>query len=100
MKIIKSLEESGLIIKGITETVKNEAKEEMEDIMKIIKSLEESGLIIKGITETVKNEAKEQKFGFLSMLLEKLAASIFGNTLPEQGVIRAGEQTVIAGQNF
>ena len=34
------------------------------------------------------------------MLLEKLAASIFGNTLPEQGVIGAGEQTVIAGQNF
>ena len=59
--------------------------------MKIIKSLEESGLIIKGITEAVKNEAKEQKFGFLSMLLGKLAASIFGNPLPEQGVIRAGE---------
>ena len=72
----------------------------MEDIMKIIKSLEESGLIIKGITEAVKNEAKEQKFGFLSMLLGKLAASIFGNTLPEQGVIRAGERTVIAGQTF
>ena len=63
----------------------------MEDIMKIIKSLEESGLIIKGITEAVKNEAKEQKFGFPSMLLGKLAASIFGNPLPEQGVIRAGE---------
>ena len=50
----------------------------MEDLMKIIKSLEESGL----------------------MLLGKLAASIFGNTLPEQGVIRAGERTVIAGQTF
>ena len=28
MKIIKSLEESGLLIKGITETIKNETKEQ------------------------------------------------------------------------
>ena len=28
IKIIKSLEESGLLIKGVSETVKNEAKEE------------------------------------------------------------------------
>ena len=28
MKIVKSLEESGLLIKGINETIKNEAKEQ------------------------------------------------------------------------
>ena len=28
MKIVKSLEESGLIIKGVSETIKNEAKEQ------------------------------------------------------------------------
>ena len=28
MKIIKSLEESGLLIKGVSETIKNEAKEQ------------------------------------------------------------------------
>ena len=28
MKIIKSLEESGLLIKGVTKTIKNEAKEQ------------------------------------------------------------------------
>ena len=28
MKIVKSLEESGLLIKGISETIKNEAKEQ------------------------------------------------------------------------
>ena len=28
MKIVKSLEESGLIIKGISETIKDEAKEQ------------------------------------------------------------------------
>ena len=31
MKIIKSLEESGLSIKGISKTIKNEAKEQKED---------------------------------------------------------------------
>ena len=31
MKIVKSLEESGLLIKGISETIKNEAKEQKED---------------------------------------------------------------------
>ena len=28
MKIVKSLEESGLLLKGISETIKNEAKEQ------------------------------------------------------------------------
>ena len=28
MKIVKSLEEFGLLIKGVSETIKNEAKEE------------------------------------------------------------------------
>ena len=31
MKIVKPLEESGLSIKGISETIKNEAKEKKED---------------------------------------------------------------------
>ena len=29
MKIVKSLEESGLLIKGVSETIKNEAKEQI-----------------------------------------------------------------------
>ena len=31
MKIVKSLEESGLLIEGIGETIKNETKEQKED---------------------------------------------------------------------
>ena len=31
MKIIESLEESGLLIKGISETIKNEAKDKKAD---------------------------------------------------------------------
>ena len=30
MKIVKSLEEPGLLIKGVSETIKNEAKEQKE----------------------------------------------------------------------
>ena len=73
--------------------------EEMNDIMKIVKSLEESGLIIKGISETIKNEAKGQKIGFISILLETLAASMLGSALTGRGVIRAGEGTVRASEN-
>ena len=72
----------------------------MEVIMKIVKSLEESGLLIKGISETIKNDAKEQKGGFLPMLLGTLAASILGTALTGRGVIRAGEDTIKAGQDF
>ena len=32
MRIVKSIEESGLLIKGISETIKNEAKEQKEGI--------------------------------------------------------------------
>ena len=72
----------------------------MEDIMKIVKSLEESGLLINGISETIKNEAKEQKGGFLTMLLGALAASMLGSALTRRGVVRAGEGTIRAGENF
>ena len=81
IKIIKSLEDSGLLLKGITETFQNEVNEqkggflnmlfgtlgatldhnttliisndEIEDIIEIIKSLEYSGLLLKRVIETV-----------------------------------------------
>ena len=36
MKIVKSLEESGLLIKGISETIKNEAKEQKEGFLPML----------------------------------------------------------------
>ena len=33
MKVINSLEESGLLIKGVSETIKNKAKEKKEDFL-------------------------------------------------------------------
>ena len=90
--------------------------EEMHDIMKIVKPLEESGLLIKSASETIKNEAKEQRGGFLGMLLDTLGASLLVNLLTgkgsiaasqvreanmhERGTIRAGEETIRAGQDF
>ena len=61
IKMIKSIEESGLQMKGISERIENEAK---------------------------KNKTK-QKGGLFSMLLGTLAASILRNALAGKGVIRA-----------
>ena len=36
MKIVKSLEQSGLLIKGISETIKNEAKEQKGGLLSIL----------------------------------------------------------------
>ena len=72
----------------------------MNDIIKIMKSLEESGLLIKGVGETIKNETKVQKGGFFGILFGTLGTSLLGNLLTVKGTIRAGEDTVRAGQDF
>ena len=36
MKIVKSLEESGLLIKGVSETIKNEAKEQKSRFLSML----------------------------------------------------------------
>ena len=33
LKIVKSLENSGLLLEGVSETIKNEAKEKKEDFL-------------------------------------------------------------------
>ena len=58
--------------------------------MKIVKFLEDSGLLSKGVSETIQNEGKEQKRGILSMLLGILGASLLGNTLTSNEIIRSG----------
>ena len=76
------------------------SNEEMNDIIKLIQSLEESGLLIKGVSKTIRNEAKEQKGRLLSMLLGTLGASLLGNMLAGKGLMRPGEGTIRAGQEF
>ena len=53
MKIVKSLEDSSLLLKEVSETIHN----------------------VKRVSETIQNEAKEQKGSFLGMLLGTLGAS-------------------------
>ena len=58
--------------------------------MKIVKFLEDSGFLSKGVSETIQNEGKEQKRGILSMLLGILGASLLGNMLASNEIIRSG----------
>ena len=60
MKIVKSLEESGLLIKGISKTIENEAKEDKGGFLSTIlgalgASLLGSALAGKGVIRTGEN---------------------------------------------
>ena len=61
----------------------------MNDIIKIVQAYEDFNILFKGVTKTIENETKNQKGGFLSMLLEALGASLFGNLLTGKGILRA-----------
>ena len=56
--------------------------------------------MIKEVSKTIKNKVKEQKGGFLGMLLGTLGANLLGNLLTNKNIIRAGERTFRAGQDF
>ena len=67
---------------------------EMEDIMEIVKPLEEPGLLIKGISETIKYETKKEDFFSLLEVINNIS------WLTGNGVTRAGEGVIRAGQNI
>ena len=70
IKIVKSLEDSGLLLKGVTETVQNEVKEQKGGFLSMLlgtlgASLLGNILVGKGIIEQEKVEGKkEQEKGF------------------------------------
>ena len=68
--------------------------------MKIVNYLKDVGLLITGVTEIVESEVKEQRGGLLDMLAATLAFILLGSMLIGKGVIRAGQETVWAGQDF
>ena len=70
MKIVKSLEDSGLLLKGVTKTIKNETKEQ-------------------------KN--KEVVF---SVVLHALGNSLLGNLLSGKRVIRVSDRVIRAGNGI
>ena len=68
--------------------------------MKKVKFIEEFGLLIKDKSKTIEKEGSRQKGGFLSMLLGTLGATLLGNLLAGKYLIRTGERTIIARQDF
>ena len=77
MKIIKTLEESGLLIKNVSKTVKNETKEQKEGFLSMLLGTLGASLL-----------------GNLLTGKEAIATS------QGRGTLRAGESTVIACQDF
>ena len=69
LKIVKSLEDSGILLKGVSETMQNEAKEERGGILSML----------------------------LGTLGGSLFGDILSKGLSGKGVIRAGERTISAG---
>ena len=68
LKIVKSLEDSGVLLKGVTETIQNEAKDQRGGFFSM----------------------------FLGTLGTSLLGDIFSKSLSGKGVIRAGEGTIRA----
>ena len=77
MKITKPLDESGLSIKGVSETIKNEAKEQKEEFLSMLLGTLGAGL--------------------LGNLLTDKAAIV---TSQGRGTIGAGKGTIRVGQDF
>ena len=70
LKIVKSLEDSGVLSKGVSETIQNEAKEKKGGFLSTL----------------------------LGTLGASLLGDIFSKGLSDKGVIRAGEGTIRAGE--
>ena len=58
MKIVKSLEESGLLIKGANKTIKNEVKEQKGGFLRMLLNTLDASLL--GHLLTVKTEQQQQ----------------------------------------
>ena len=65
MKVVKSIEESGLLIKGVSETIKNEAKEKSQisqyDIGSLVASLLGNLLTDKGTIRAGEGTDKQDR---------------------------------------
>ena len=72
LKIVKSLEDSGVLLKGVSKTIQNEAKEHRGGFLSML----------------------------LGALVASLLGDILSKGLSGKGVIRAGEGTITAGYGF
>ena len=73
----------------------------MKDIMEIVKSLEEPSLLIKGVKKTSKRSISQQIFKYIRcQFIRKSAGKGVKAKIPRREIIRIGEQTIRAGQDF
>ena len=70
LKIVKSLEDSGVLLKGVSETIQNEAKEQRGGFLSML----------------------------LGTLGASFLGDVLSKGLSGRGVIRAGERTIRAGE--
>ena len=75
--------------------MKNEWK---NDIIKTINSLEKPVLLIKGVSKTIQNRRTKNR-AFLNVI-KHFSDRLLGNLFAGKGIIRAGERTIRAGQDF
>ena len=59
IQIVKSLEGSGLLLKGVSETIKNEAKEQKEGFLKVLLGTLGAGLLGNILAGKGMNRARE-----------------------------------------
>ena len=72
MKIVQALEDSNILLKGVTKTIKNETKEQKGEFLSML----------------------------LSTLGASLLGDLLTKNLSGKGTIRAGEGTIRAGEGF
>ena len=92
MKIVKSLEESGLLIKGVSQAIKNEVREQKGGFLGMLLGTLGAtllGNLLAGKVAIATNQGCERS--------ETLATRA---NMPRRGTIRAGEGTIRAGQDF
>ena len=73
---------------------------DLNDLIKIATALEKHDILLKRTSKTIKNNTKKQEGGFLSMLLETLGASLFGNLLTGKVLYRTGKGMYRIGQGL
>ena len=95
MKIVKSLEESGLLTKVIGETIENKRPKRWIS-SNTIRNINDCNW-----TRTQNHLVLKRTLNHLAKLAKCiLVVSILGNALTGKGVIRTGEGVLKSGQNF
>ena len=92
MKIVKSLEESDVLIKVVSETIKIELKKQQGEFLSIILGSVVASLL--GNHLTGKGVKQSETLDCVAKTSNRIQANI-----PRRGVMRAGEGTSRIGQN-